>query len=195
MQNNPANDHALLSLIAEGDEKAFAALYRLYVPQLLPFINSLVRSDAVADEIIQETFLRIWIGRDKLTNIEEPRAWVFRIAANISYTHLRRTIKERSIIKSIANSQIREEDEVQDLAQASEMAALIRQAIDQLPAQRKKIYRLSREKGMTIPEIAEALGLSKSTVKNTLVTSLQSIREYLRENGYEVPAVITVLFF
>lgn len=188
-------DLQLLLRISEGDESAFAELYRAYTPQLLPFINAVVRSDAVGDEVIQETFLRLWIARDKLPEVREPRAWIFRIAANICYTHLRRVIKEKEILQRLAPRQPQQEDQVQEIAQASEVALLIHKAIDQLSPQRKKIYRLSREKGLTIPEIATHLGLSASTVKNTLVSSLQFIREFLSRHGYEVPVFILALLF
>jgi len=189
----PYDDKLLFQQIAEGDEGAFTELYHIYIPQLLPFVTAVVRSDAVADEVIQEVFLRLWIGRDKLPAIIEPRAWIFRIASNICFTHLKKSFKEKKYIDSLAGKNELEEDEVQEKTQANELVSLIRQAIHQLPAQRKKIYRMSREAGMTIPEIANELGLSASTVKNTLVTSLQFIREFLRQKGYEVPIIIISL--
>jgi DNA-directed RNA polymerase specialized sigma24 family protein len=64
-----------------------------------------------------------------------------------------------------------------------ELNRIIGEAINQLPAQRKKIYRMSRDEGMSIPEIASSLNLSPNTVKNALVTALKFIREYLVKYG------------
>lgn len=192
MTGSPEHERELLLLIAEGDEKAFAELYNTYVPRLLPLVTGIVRSDAIADELIQETFLRLWIGRDKLTEIKEPAAWIFRIASNICYTHLRRLILERRIVAKLAEAK---DEEGGMQAQANELAGLIRRAVDEMPPQRKKIYLLSRESGMSINEIAQALKLSPNTVKNTLVSSLQGIRNFLEKNGYDLSALLIGLVF
>ena len=67
-----------------------------------------------------------------------------------------------------------------------EVHQLIIEAVGQLPAQRRRIYQMSRDEGMKIPEIAERLGISPNTVKNTLVMSLGFIRKYLAERGHEL---------
>jgi RNA polymerase sigma-70 factor (ECF subfamily) len=182
----------LFAQIANGDETAFGEIYKLYVPQLLPFINNMVRTDAVADEVIQETFLRVWISRDKLTEILEPRAWVFRIASNICYTYLKRHITERSIIESMSGSNEKPAYEETD---AVELTRIVKEAVHQLSPQRQKIYRLSREGGLSIQQIADNLGISVPTVKNTITQSLKFIRDYLEDKGYSIPLVIIVLLF
>jgi RNA polymerase sigma-70 factor (ECF subfamily) len=70
------------------------------------------------------------------------------------------------------------------------MVKLIGEAVAQLPMQAKRIYLLSREKGMKIPEIAAELSLSPSTVKNSLVRSLQTIRNYLQQAGHLLPFLL-----
>jgi RNA polymerase sigma-70 factor (ECF subfamily) len=67
-----------------------------------------------------------------------------------------------------------------------EVHQLVIQAVGRLPAQRRRIYQMSRDEGMKIAEIAEQLGISPNTVKNTLVMSLGFIRKYLAERGHEV---------
>jgi RNA polymerase sigma-70 factor (ECF subfamily) len=67
-----------------------------------------------------------------------------------------------------------------------EVRRLIIEAVGRLPAQRRRIYQMSRDEEMKIPEIAERLGISPNTVKNTLVVSLGFIRHYLAERGHEL---------
>ena len=67
-----------------------------------------------------------------------------------------------------------------------DLQKLVARAVNHLSPQRRKIYQLSREQNMTIPEIADHLQISASTVKNTLVTALREIREYLNKAGYEL---------
>ena len=177
--------------ISEGDETAFAEFYRALVPQLLPYIRSLVRTDAVADEVIQETFLRVWLSRDRLSAVQNPRGWVFRIASNLCYTHVRRAITERNIVAGFEKNE--EAEDVAHKVQAGELLRLIHEAIKGMPPQRRKIYRLSRERGLSINEIAEELHISRSTVKNTISSSLDDIRSYLSRHGYTLPVMILMI--
>jgi RNA polymerase sigma-70 factor (ECF subfamily) len=75
------------------------------------------------------------------------------------------------------------------------MINLIGQAVKQLPPQQKKVYRLSREEGLNTEQIAEALKIAPSTVKNTLVRALKFIRDYLEKAGYSTLLSLCVIFF
>jgi len=188
------SENELLLQIAEGDENAFARLYRLYVPQLSRFIFSITKSEVMVDEMIQEAFLRLWMNRDKLHELRNPKAWIFKVAANICYTYLRRLLVERKV-KDIIQSQISSEDlTTEQSIHVKALIEAIREAVDQLTPQRKKIYNMSREQGMSLAEICSDLGLSMSTVKNTLTTSLQFIREHLGRQGYIISLFCILLF-
>ncbi|WP_162946346.1 RNA polymerase sigma factor [Chitinophaga barathri] len=183
-------DKALFQLIAEGDEAAFRELYHAYVPQLEPLVMHLTKTASVTEDIIQETFLRVWLSRDKLPGIENPRSWLLRIVFYQSFTWLRR----RSIHHKALDAMPQGEDEMRSTTEeAVAYAAMLRsvgEAVQQLPAQAKKIYKLSREQGLRIPEIAEQLHLSPSTVKNSLVRSLQTIRRHMEAGGFWLPLVV-----
>jgi RNA polymerase sigma-70 factor (ECF subfamily) len=174
-------------MISESDENAFTLLFHRYVPRLLPFAQKLTKEQAVAENIIQETFLKIWLGRDKLEGIESPSAWLYRIAANECYKVLRRKVLAGKIA-----APTEEVEFTQETIQLRELSVLVKEAVATLPEQRRKIYLLSRESGMTIPQIAVALQLSPSTVKNTLVTSLKTVREFLERRGYALPAIVFI---
>jgi RNA polymerase sigma-70 factor (family 1) len=183
----PAYDEsALMQQIAEGDEKAFAELYRIYVPLLTPFIYGITKQDVMVEEMIQEAFLRLWMNRDKLAEINNPRGWIFRITANICYTWLKRKITERSIVQGMELKEVTDEISPEETVDSKILIHEIKIAVDGLPPARKKIYQMSREQGMAIPEIATSLGLSTQTVKNTLTKSLQAIREHLQSKGYTI---------
>ncbi len=180
------HDRELFSRIAEGSGIAFAELYRSYVPPLAAYLQRLTHSRTAVDELIQETFLQVWLQRDKLTEVDYPKAWVFRIAANITFNFLKRELVAGKAMATIGNRLEEARNEVEEVLQLRQIKKAIERAVNQLPPQRKKIYQLSRDAGMTIPEIAEELGLSPNTVKNTLVSSLQYIRESLLREGYQI---------
>ncbi|NII26087.1 RNA polymerase sigma-70 factor [Pseudoflavitalea sp. X16] len=178
----PDNDHLLFQLIAEGDEQAFTALFNLYLPRLYPFIVKLTKSEPAVQEIIQETFIKVWLNRDKLAGMENPGGWLFRVASNQCYDYLRkRALNDQLFTALTTDTAITSAPH--EGADAKELKRLVGEAVQLLPAQRQKIYLMSREQGKTIPEIARELQLSPNTVKNTLVVSLQFIRDYLVKHG------------
>jgi RNA polymerase sigma-70 factor (ECF subfamily) len=196
MHNRSETDKALFQLIAEGDEAAFRELFHAYVPQLQPLVMHLTKTASVTEDLIQETFLRVWLSRDKLPAIENPRSWLLRIVFFQCFTWLRRQAVHHKAMDAMAQGQ-EEGDMRSDTEEAvaySAMLRLIGEAVQQLPAQAKRIYLLSREKGLRIPEIAEQLGLSPSTVKNSLVRSLQAIRKHIEASGHWLPLLILWMF-
>jgi len=184
------NEKLLFYQVATGDEQAFATLFNLFLPRLYPFIIKFTRSETTAQEIIQETFIRVWLNRDKLSEIENPGGWLYKVASNECYSYARK----RALNNKLFNTGTPETEQVavmQPALELKELKALIHEAVHKLPAQRKKIYLMSRNQGKSIPEIAAALGLSPNTVKNALVISLKFIRNYLAK--HEVILLILML--
>ena len=178
----PLDTKQLFMQVAEGDERAFETLFNAFLPKLYPFIIKFIKSEPAAQEILQETFIRVWLSRDKLSEIDNPGGWLYKVASNECYSYLRKSILNNKFLNPITF----EPDPVnttQETFSLKELNRVIGEAINKLPAQRKKIYRMSRDEGMSIPEIASVLNLSPNTVKNALVTSLKFIREYLVKYG------------
>jgi RNA polymerase sigma-70 factor (ECF subfamily) len=178
----PPDTKQLFLQVAEGDEKAFETLFNTFLPKLYPFIIKFIKSEPAAQEIIQETFIRVWLSRDKLSEIDNPGGWLYKVASNECYSYLRKSILNNKFLNPIMVEPDPVNTTHENIA-LKELNRVIGEAINKLPAQRKKIYRMSRDEGMTIPEIASILDLSPNTVKNALVTSLKFIREYLVKYG------------
>jgi RNA polymerase sigma-70 factor (ECF subfamily) len=193
MYRNSDNESWLLQRISEGDEQAFAELYKIYVPRLVPFIRRTVQSEIMVNEVIQETFVRLWIGRDKLDAVNDAGAWIYRIAANVSYNYLKRMLVEKRALKIVRDSQPEEHEDTSASVHLRELLGSIAEAVEQLSPQRKKIYKLSREQGLTVPEIAAKLGLSANTVRNTLSSSLEFLRDHLQKKGHSLILISIVL--
>jgi RNA polymerase sigma-70 factor (family 1) len=182
------NETALLHQIAQGDETAFATLFYAYLGKLQPFIMKLTHSPADTEEILQETFIRLWMNRDKLDGIHNPHAWIYTIASNECYKYLKKKIIQRDGLSTMEHSGSIPEDDQSTLhaIQLNEINRLIAEAVGRLPFQRRRIYRMSRDEGMKIPEIATTLRISPNTVKNALVSALGFIRKYLSAQGHEL---------
>ncbi|NLR58239.1 sigma-70 family RNA polymerase sigma factor [Chitinophaga polysaccharea] len=182
------NDKELFQAISEGDENAFRKLFHIYVPQFRAIAQHITKTAAVTEDIIQETFLRLWISRDKLPDIEQPRSWMLRIVFYQSFTYLRKQAVHHKALDTLAPIEPAFSME-ENMAYAS-MIKQVGIAVAQLPPRAQQIYRLSREQGLKIPEIAQQLSLSSNTVKNSLVRSLQAIRKHLEASGHLLPALI-----
>lgn len=177
-------DKELFLLISSDDEEAFRYVFALYSKLLFPFLARFTKSEFQSEEIIQETMLRVWIRRDQLPDIDNPRSWTFRIASNLAYTWLtRRAREEKALLKQEFQRDGESRSGEESLA-LKELKVHLKKAVEQLPPKRKLIYQMRREQEMSLTEIAEYLDISKSTVKNSLLTALKSIREYLAKAGY-----------
>jgi RNA polymerase sigma-70 factor (family 1) len=180
----------LFARIAGGDEDAFRKVFHFYMPSFFPMIVQVTKSGSIAEDIIQETFLRLWIHRDKLPEIRNPRAWLLRIAYLQAFTYLRDQNIHYKAVARIAAAELNT-DETELSVSFRETSALIKKAVEELPKQQKIVYRLSREKGYKTARISSEMGLSEQSVKNTLVRALKFIRNYLEKAGH----TLLLLFF
>lgn len=173
----------LLQLSTEGDEKAFAEIFHRYKFKLYGFIYRLTQSQEMAEDIVQETFLRLWKNRDQLDHIEHLSSYIFRMAQNQAITSFKRMAMETMIIRQLLTGEKEFAPSTPESELAlKEMEALFRKAIDNLPPQQKKVYLLSREEGLKHEEIAERLQISRGTVKNHMIQLLRTLRSQLEKN-------------
>lgn len=181
------DEQQLFERIARGDEEAFGHIFHTYNAKLFPFVIKVTRSESAAQEIIQETFLRLWVHRESLAQMEQPVSWLYKVASNLSLSYLRRQAAEIRRIQQVSmSSTVAENNGVNNIA-VREMQSLLNAAIDRLPPRRQLIYKLSRQQGLSHKEIAEQLHLSRNTVKNQVVVALKFIQDYiLRVSGMAV---------
>lgn len=184
----PYDEKEILHRVAQGDESAFSILFYRYFARLHPFIFKFTRSQTDSEEVLQEVFIRIWMNRDKLDEVLDPDAWIFTIATNECYKFLRKQATRQQHLQSASQDTPSQDNDQSTLhsIHLREINRVIAAAVSQLPAQRKRIYQMSREEGLKIPEIATALRLSPNTVKNALVSALQFIRSYLADRGHNL---------
>lgn len=187
----PHNEQNLFSRITEGDEAAFGILFNSSIALLHPFIISLVKTEDAAREIIQEAFMRVWLHREKLAEIENPGGWLYRVASNECYTYLRKQARENKLVFDAAATHTSNKVYVPQQLELKDLKKSIAEAVNLLPPKRKRIYQLSRNECLKIDEIAAHLNLSTSTVKNALVFALKFIREHLVKKGH----LLQLIFF
>lgn len=189
------NESALLQQISEGCEQSFGVLFYHYLPVLQSFAVKFTRSTEAAEEVIQEAFVRVWLNRDRLDEVENIQAYLYKFVSNECLSHLRKVLREEKAMDGVKNVRLQPLNNVtMESVHLNELKGIITRAVETLSPQRKTVYQLSRLEGLSIPEISEKLNLSQNTVKNTLITALKSIRANLVANGIEL-SLLFLLFW
>lgn len=183
----------LLLQIAAGNEKAFRLLFDAYRNRLYFYIFRLTLSKEVAEDILQDTFLKIWLNRDQLNRVEHFNAWLFKVAQNGVLTGLRRKAVEASIINN------KQEQNTQQLIPDQQLhfkqvKATLQEAIEALPPQQKKVFLLRREEGRRIDEIANLMNISGLTVKKHLTAAQKTIRQALETSFPDDWAILLIIW-
>lgn len=174
-----------MQLIADGDEKAFFAFYNHHANLLRPFLLKYSRTETDVEDIIQETFIKIWLHRDQLPGIMNMRAWINRIASRIYLDHIDRDLRSRERRESIGREWYGEGQVTSaERTRLLELRRNIHQAVDGLPEAKRKVFRLNRELGMKPAQIAEMLDVPVGTVKNQLSAALRQVRDQLVASGF-----------
>ncbi|MET0393737.1 MAG: RNA polymerase sigma-70 factor [Chitinophagaceae bacterium] len=174
------DERVLFHRLAQDDEQAYTEIFHLFTPRLFPYLLKIARDEHLARELLQETFVKLWEKRASLEQVEQPVAWLFRVAANLCLMHLRTQANRYRLLQQ-KGSAPEAVNEITAQLEGREVARVIQQAVHALPPQRQKIYRLSREDGLAHQQIADQLQISVQTVKNQLGISLKFIQEFLQK--------------
>jgi RNA polymerase sigma-70 factor (ECF subfamily) len=174
------NEIELLSRVAKGDEKAFRLLFSHYWGKIYSVAFTLTKSAELAEEIVQDVFLKIWLKKEQLPSIAKFESYLFIAARNHILNQLRKRTYDQHFAehleKHFSASAVSPEQEML----LKETNQLIHKALGQLPARQREVYELSRNQGLDTVTIARQLGISKLTVKSHMTKALQFIRHYLQ---------------
>ncbi|QEC78519.1 RNA polymerase sigma-70 factor [Mucilaginibacter ginsenosidivorax] len=187
------NETALFAELAKGNESAFETIYHHYNKRLSPFVDKMVRSPELAEEIIQDIFVQLWMNRHLLEEVKHPTSYLFNIATNKTLDYLKKIANNAKLMDKIAYRSTELTNDTEERVIFRESAAIIEMAVSALPEQRKLIYHLSRNEGLTHEQIAERLNISRNTVKNQLVTALKSIRMFTEKRASVFSVAVFVL--
>ncbi|WP_295120030.1 RNA polymerase sigma factor [uncultured Chitinophaga sp.] len=173
------NEPVLLEAIAKGDGIAFRAVFDHYWDKIYSMALAYTKSASLADDVVQEVFIKIWGKREQLPAVEKFDAYLFISARNEIISTLRKKVIHLPLEEHLhqhISAQTPVPDEVLSL---KESQALISEAVAILPPQQQRIYILSRTEGLSQQQISEQLGISVSTVKVHMNKALHTIKAYL----------------
>ena len=175
-----SDENDLLARVAQGDEKAFGPLFHHYRPKIYSYAFHLFGNAGLADELVQEVFLKVWVNRQKLSEVIQFEPWLFIVARNMIFDTLKQLAKEASARKQMAAIPPTDINFVEETLLTKENEQRLQDAIERLSPQQKLIFTLSRHQGMKHEEIATHLNISRNTVKTHLVHALKTLRTTLQ---------------
>lgn len=179
--------------MAEGDEKAFEEVFNMFQRKVYAYILKITGTAEIAEDGLQDIFLKIWQNRSKLTEIENFNAYVHRMAYNYAYSGFRNMAKEALVLAELKKNSTVNTIDPENLLLTKEVKAQIQALVDQLTPQQREVFRLSREGGLKHEEIAKQLGISVLTVKKHMSLALKVLREEII-NRYGILVFLFIKF-
>ncbi|WP_295128490.1 RNA polymerase sigma factor [uncultured Chitinophaga sp.] len=186
------NERELLLHIARGDENAFRELMFAYQPLLLTYVYRLTKSESHAEEIVQDVFLKVWMGREALEGVQNFKNYLFIICRNYALDQLRKIVRERELAAEWENEQ-EHTPAISDTETDEFIFTLLDEAVNQLPPQQQKVYLMARRQGLSHAEIAMQTGLSVLTVKKYMKLAIAAVTEYIKARLSGVSLVLVAM--
>jgi RNA polymerase sigma-70 factor (ECF subfamily) len=185
-------DKNLLVQVAEGDEKAFRRLYDLFNKQVFSQAYIYLQSSELANDAVQEVFIRIWSSKEKLADVKDIRNYIFIVARNVIISDLRRRVLHQYLDEEM---EMMDDQTILPDRQLSlkESMKIIQEAIENLSPQQRTAYTLSRNNGLSYDEIAKQMDISLPTVKTHISLALKSLRNYLSQHSVDLALLIIFL--
>jgi len=185
------NEPLLVRSLSKGNILAFNTLYKEYSGRLYRFAFGYLKTEAEAEELVQEVFTIIWEKRTDLKENLSFKSFLFTIAFNIIRKHFR----TKAYLSEYFKTGISDDKDLQTSQKITydSLHQYITDLVGQLPERRKAIFIKSRFEGQSIKEIAEELQISHKTVENQLTNALKFIRTNL--NSENIPVLLFFILF
>jgi len=173
-------DKELYLKVKEGDERAFQTLFRKYYSAMCHFARQFLNDSELAEETVQDMFVKIWEKRENLNIETSVKHYFFRSVRNHCLNQIQHEKIKKQYAGMVLNTAHHEINPDQYFLEI-DLVHRIEKSIDSLPPKRKEIFRLSREQGMKYKEIAETLNISIKTVEAQMGLALKHLRYELRD--------------
>lgn len=176
--NKQGVDHLLKTALIQGDEAAFDIVFRMYYPKIKFFAARLCGDKAEAENIAQDIFMQLWIRRNQLIEIQNLENYIYVMTKNASFEIIRRSLQRQRIVQETASEEP-DDNIIDNELHYKELMDIVKEEIERMPAQRRRIFLMSRREGLSNEQIAQELGLSKRTVETHISLALQQLRHLM----------------
>lgn len=166
---------------SNGDSEAFGKIYTYFKDAVLANILKIIHQPHIAEDILQDTFVKLWENRSRFSDKQSVAAWLFRVSYHSSIDHIRGMLRAK--LKTETSLLLEEEGKMENqqelLHEVYHKEALLQEAISMLPPKKRQVFELCKLEGKSYAEVSEALNIAKSTVKDYIIESNKSIKKHV----------------
>ena len=189
------NEKRLLTELKNGSFQAFERLYNMYSGKLYNFIMRISSGNQyMAEEVVQSAFIRVWEVRERVEPEYSFISFLCTIAKNLLMNMYQRQTVEYVYNEYLKNTGVDRDSQTEESIDLRFLNEYIDSLAEELPAQRKKIFILSKRQNYTNKEIAEMMGISESTVATQLSLAVKFMREQLMKHYDKIVALLFAFF-
>ena len=169
-------DKQVVEQLRIGSKDAFHFLFDTFGPKIHAFAMSYLKNEADAEELLQEVFLKLWEIRANIDSSRNIKSFLFKICINLIYDFIRRKNIEQAYLDYSGRSNPSFADNTWDEVIYNDMLNNLQQLVTLMPEQRQRIFKMSKEEGLSNEEIAQQLNLSRRTVENQLYRAVSFLK-------------------
>lgn len=186
------DERILIEGLRTGSELSYNLLYKQWVSRLYRFVYGYVKSKSIAEDIVQETFVRIWQHRFELDSNKSFKSFLFTISYHLVLKELRRQMQNPLVEEYIKYiSEVKEsESDISSIVEYDQFKKALANAKKKLTPRQCEIFEMNKEYSLSVSEIAEKLAITEQVVRNQLSTSLKIIRTEMSDFSYLIYLIV-----
>lgn len=178
-------ERRLLKELAEGSELSFNTLYNLWASRLYYFAFSYLKSDSASKDVVQETFVKIWLNRENINPSASFKAYLFTISYHFLLKELRRQMNHPQMENYLEmKKEAISTDDIEAKYDFDLFLKELESAKQKLTPRQREIFVLNKEYNLSVAEIATKLSITEQVVRNQLSASLKLLRNELSNYSY-----------
>lgn len=168
---------------ANTKEKAFRKLISEYKERLYWHIRKIVISHDDADDVLQNTFIKIFKGIDNFKQESKLFSWMYRIATNESITYINKRAKEKNVDISDYNQHLTSNLNSDNLFDGDKIQIILQKAIKNLPTKQQLVFNMKYFDNLKYKQISEILDTSEGALKASYFHAVKKVEEYIKNNA------------
>lgn len=173
-------DRQLLLAVKDGDHAAFEQLYHRYKRPIIAAMLRLLKSPVIVEEVVQELFMKIWVGRANIDADRPIQAYLYQIATNLAKNTLRKAYYDKKMREVLLPFDEQVYAQVDDYINKKENRELLDRILAELPLRRREVYILCKLEQLSYKEVALRLGISENAVNDHIKKANTQIRDIVQ---------------
>ena len=179
-----SDEQQLLVDLRAGDAKAFHSIYEIYAPRLTSKLIQLLRSEELAEDVLQDIFIKIWEIRETIDPGQNFAAFLYKMAANRSKNVFRRNVYDELMRNEMGQDMVY--NPIEDAMNELEAKKLLDAALDKLTPRQREVYTLHKLEGLSYQEISERLKISSSAINHHIQEAGKKLRMALKDYHFDI---------